>query len=104
MWAWLTPTLSVLGAGLVTLLATYINSKRQRSGRIQTSEASELWKESSTLRQELFSQVSALRDELTALRDKNVVLQENLAAMRLLHEDCERKLNAISKRLERPND
>lgn len=94
------PTVSALGAAAATAFGAAAVGRRQRSGRVQTSEASDLWRESSALRQELYQQVTALRGQLDDLREENIALQEALAAMRLAHVDCKKEIGELTARLE----
>lgn len=65
-------------AAVASPVATYVVVRRQRSGKVATSEASELWKESGTIRAELYSEVNRLRTEIAAVRKEHLECQAKL--------------------------
>lgn len=72
----------VLGGGALTALVAWWVAKRQRSGRVDTSEAASLWAESQAMRQELRAEVVASRTEISSLRTELVEVRAALAAVR----------------------
>jgi predicted nuclease with TOPRIM domain len=67
-----------LVAGIVGLgvpVGTYLTVRRQRSGRIQTTEAADLWSESTKLRQELRAELEGLRERVRELEVENTELR-----------------------------
>lgn len=101
MWEWFAPLLSALGVGILALVGNVALSRRQRSGSVQTSEAADLWRESSALRQELHKQVEALNLQIATLRAENSALQAELIEVRRGHQDCEERLTEFKKILAR---
>lgn len=98
-------------AGIVAALIAAVGSfgaswyliRRQRSGRIDTSEAASLWKESTSLRTELRDRVAHLEAELTSLRVQNAAQATQIAgqAHRIAHleeenERLRRRLDAAT--------
>lgn len=71
--------LSTLGAATIAGIVTFITTRRTSKGTVQTSEASDLWKEANEIRQWLTAEVSALRAEVEVLRRNKV---ENEALIR----------------------
>ena len=85
---WVPVVLGVVGA-LVSAAGAYIIAKRQRSGRIDTTEAETLWAESQAMRTELRNraetleaEVIALRAELAAQRIESAAMREEMVALR----------------------
>lgn len=81
------PLAVLLGAGLTALVNWLINN-RKSSGKIKTSEASDLWAESQAIRKELREERQALKEEIAALRKEvrdchgeSNQLKERLAAL-----------------------
>jgi len=76
------------GAGVVAIIGligllignvvTYIVARRNKSGRIISSEAESLWQESSRIRADLMSQIESLRKELWAVRARASECEERL--------------------------
>lgn len=83
--------LGFLGVAL-TALVTYRVAARQSSGLIRTSEAADLWEESTKIRQEL-------REEVTMLRER-VAGAEKDAKLALHRErECESKVRSLEERI-----
>lgn len=74
--------LGVVGAGL-SALAAYAIAKRQRSGKIDTTEAETLWAEGQSMRQELRAETIELRQEIVALRAEAVAARNESSSMRV---------------------
>lgn len=73
--------LGVAGAAITGFVA-YIVSKRQRSGRIDTTEAETLWAESQAMRTELRSEAENCRGEVVILREEMVAVRAEASVMR----------------------
>jgi hypothetical protein len=75
---------AVLGAlGLVFApLGAYFVAKRQFSGRIETTEAKELWKESRELRKQAFDRIAELNRVVARLEDRVGELEHENAELR----------------------
>lgn len=72
----------VLGGGALTALVAWLVSRRQHSGRVDTSEAASLWAESQAMRQELRAEVIASRGEVSSLRTELAEVRAALSAVR----------------------
>lgn len=72
---------AILGVVFAPLL-TYLIAARKLSGKIQTSEAGDLWEEASKLRQEYREEAIRLSGEIAILRRRlehcESVMQENI--------------------------
>lgn len=79
---WIPVVLGVLGAAL-SALAAYAIAKRQRSGKIDTTEAETLWAEGQEMRRELRAETVVLRSEVLALRSEAVAARNESSSMRL---------------------
>lgn len=53
-----------VASAIVGGFVTWLVARRQRSGRVDTTEAHDLWAESQTMRQELRAEISTLRTRL----------------------------------------
>jgi hypothetical protein len=73
--------LGTLGA-LLSALGAVAVTRRQRSGKIDTTEAETLWAEGQAMRRELRDEAIALRAEVVALRVESVAMRTESAAMR----------------------
>ena len=79
---WVPVALGILGAAM-SALAAYAIARRQRSGRIDSSEAETLWAEGQAMRQELRLETVQLRAEVLALRSEAVASRNESASMRI---------------------
>lgn len=70
----------------VAAAGTYLVARQKSSGRIGTSEASDLWAESQAIRRELRDEVTALRNQIRSDEDECArqitLLQQQIAALR----------------------
>ena len=73
---------------VVASCGTYLGVRLQRSGRIRSSEATDLWRESSALRLELRQDTHQLRQELNQLRVENDQQRTEMATLRAARDDC----------------
>lgn len=73
--------LIVIGA-VVTAVAGYMVAHLRNSGKIATSEASDLWKEGQSIRRELREEVAELREHVTRLESENATLREEVAFLK----------------------
>lgn len=62
---------AVILAALMAPLVTYLVARRQRSGKVITTEATQLWAESTQMRKELRDTVMRL-EERVAQQDKRI--------------------------------
>lgn len=90
------------GALLTTIITAYIN-RRSKSGKINTSEASDLW---NTLRGELLrlqNEATSLRSEMSVARIEMVALREETLSLRNNIYDLERQLVDCQEREKKEN-
>lgn len=73
--------LGLLGAAISAGVGVYV-AKRQRSGRIDTTEAQTLWTEGTNMRKELRDELIAVRAENTLLRDEQKALRAEVVGLR----------------------
>lgn len=80
--------LGVLGT-FISGVVVYVNTKRQYSGKIGTTEAETLWAESQAMRKELRDEsdncreeVASLRGEMVGVRAEGTAMREELVALR----------------------
>lgn len=85
----LVPILLGLAGAVITAVGAYAVAKRQRSGKIVTTEAEVLWAEGQAMRKELReenlglrAEVLALRAEVTAWRVEALALRSEVALLR----------------------
>jgi hypothetical protein len=74
---WLPAILAALGTVLVAAIG-YALKARSSSGKIETSEAADLWKEGKDMRDALIAEIVSLRTELKALKDEITQLRAEL--------------------------
>jgi septal ring factor EnvC (AmiA/AmiB activator) len=98
--------LSILAAILVPL-GTYFAVVRRLSGKIGTSEASDLWKESSDIRADYRSQIDreaqrtlALEERVSKLEERNNELRTENADLRRQVGDLQATISSLEKRIE----
>lgn len=75
--------LDVIVPIIVAIIAsgtTYFVARRKGSGRIETSEAADLWAESQAMRRELRDEVKDLRAQIKDLRAHIIKLEQELEA------------------------
>jgi hypothetical protein len=73
--------LSLLGVALTGLISFLIASRRM-SGRIATTEAADLWKESGDIRRELSKQLEYANDRIGFLSERVAQLEEENRRLR----------------------
>jgi chromosome segregation ATPase len=66
----LTPTLIAIVAAIAGPLGAYLVAARRFSGKIASSDATDLWKESSAIREWSGSQIAALSENVTRLEQR----------------------------------
>lgn len=88
----------VVVAALLAPLATYLVARRQRSGRVITTEAAQLWTESTQMRKELRDHVARLEERVSEqeIRIKELERERALCLERL--GTLEAELAAIRRR------
>lgn len=74
-------TAAVVLAALVAPLLTYLVAKRQRSGRIATTEAAQLWNESTAMRVELRETVARLELRIRELERERAICYERIEVL-----------------------
>ena len=73
--------LGVIGAAITGAVA-YAVARRQRSGKIDTTEAETLWAEGQAMRRELRDEAETCRQEVLALRSEMVAVRAEASVMR----------------------
>lgn len=90
--------------GLVGALAAAVGAwavaKRQRSGKIDTTEAETLWAEGQAMRKELREENLALRAEILALRAEVTAWRVEAVALRAKVDLLSRQVEALGGRTE----
>jgi hypothetical protein len=81
-----------LAAAFVAGLVTYITVRRTSKGTIRTSEASDLWAASNSLREWLTKSLDELRDDYSKLEERLAIQEENSKA-------CEERERALKDQL-----
>jgi len=78
-------------AGIVAgVLGTYFGTKRVKSGKIITTEATQLWEESNSMRAELRAEVAALKEEIKLLKAENKEIKAENEILRQRIDELER--------------
>ena len=88
-----------LVAAVVGPLVAYLGASRKLSGKIGTSEAADLWAESSRIRDDYRSRITELAARIAALEATNDALVSENRDLRKRLEDCERSL-PLTRRLD----
>lgn len=86
--------LSLLGV-MVAAAFTAWTANRVKSGKIATSEATQLWQESGAMRKELKEEIVELKKEMEAFKAENMSLREENAKWRQRFEDMQKELDAV---------
>jgi hypothetical protein len=79
----LLPLLLPLIGTLAGVSATYVLTQRRLSGKIDSSEAKDLWQASESIRRDLTEEIKSLRAEIATMRAQNVALQGEVRSLRL---------------------
>lgn len=74
------PSIVALIAALAAPIATYIVAARRFSGKVETTEAADLWKESRDIRKWSRERIEQLERRVTHLEEENEELRERLDA------------------------
>jgi len=74
---WVPIVLGAIGAAVSGYVA-WLVARRQRSGKIDTTEAADLWKEGKDMRDALIAQIVSLEAKIVALEAKIVALDARL--------------------------
>lgn len=81
--------LAALVAAIIGPLFAYLAAAKKLSGKIETSEASDLWEEAARLRQEYKEEIAQLRkeiqdcaDNVRNLKKKNQLLEEEVRKLK----------------------
>lgn len=85
---------SLLGV-IIAAAFTAWTANRVKSGKIATSEATQLWQESGNMRKELKDEIISLKDEMTTLRGENATLREDNAKWRQRFDDMQKELDFV---------
>lgn len=75
------PIIGVIAVAIVGPLGTYLVAARRLSGKIGSSEASELWQESRSMRDWSQAQIELLTARIAAVERQNATLSDANAAL-----------------------
>lgn len=96
------PVLAAFITAALSSFVTYQAMKRAKSGQINTTEADQLWRESTSIRRELREQVQNLEDhiksneiEIAALRSENAALKYEVLTLRQENADLKVRVDAL---------
>jgi len=99
-YAWLSPLIGTLVAGL----CTYLIAIRRSSGRIDTTEAAKLWEEAADIRDVYRHEITELREEVAVLKKQNRELNAEVASLQTQLDDCSRRNSRLQIRIEEIED
>ncbi len=91
--------LVAISAAIVAPLLTYVIAARRMSGKIQTSEASDLWAESRALRDDYKSQVGMLQTQVKDLISRVRELEENKTMLEKANLQLARRVDDLENEL-----
>ncbi len=91
--------LVAISAAIVAPLLTYVIAARRMSGKIQTSEASDLWAESRALRDDYKSQVGMLQTQVKDLISRVRELEENKTTLEKANLQLARRVDDLENEL-----
>ncbi len=73
---------AIAGSGaLAAALITFLATRRQSSGRIETSDAATLWKASETIRKEMREELVSMRDQVATMKTQVADLLEQIGRL-----------------------
>lgn len=87
-------TTAAFAAALVGALASYIVAARRFSGKIETTEAKELWSESRAIRKWSQERITTLNDLVSRLEARNAELESRVDHLEDENETLHREINA----------
>lgn len=89
--------IGILSLAGVVIAASFTawTANRVKSGKIATSEATQLWQESGSMRKELKEEIVALKDEQKILKDENADLRSENAKWRQRFDDMQKELDQL---------
>lgn len=87
----LSPFINTILVALISSGGTYWVVRRTKSGRIDTTEAATLWKESNDMRKELRDEVVDLKEQLTEARHEIGSQRNELELLRQRVKELEAK-------------
>lgn len=86
--------LSLVGV-IIAAAFTAWTANRVKSGKIATSEATQLWQESGNMRKELKDEIIALKEEMKEIKEENASLREDNAKWRQRFDDMQEDLDKV---------
>lgn len=72
-----------VAAALLSPIFAFLIIKTKSSGRINTTEASDLWKESKSIREELRDEIMELQREINQLRIENQTMEAEINGLKM---------------------
>lgn len=88
----LVPLLALLGV-VVTAAVSWFIARRAKSGKIETTEAKDLWVEANSMRHELRDQVKALQDEILALKTEGKSCRDEVTKLRAENDEWRQRVD-----------
>jgi septal ring factor EnvC (AmiA/AmiB activator) len=88
---------AVIGALALVIGAvlTYRLGKRAKSGKVETSEAADLWEESRSIRAEQRAEISGLRDDIAAVHKEHEQCEADLKVSRMAISELETRVKEL---------
>ena len=83
--------LTLIGV-VVGVAGTAWGIRRAKSGKIDTTEASDLWKEATGMRQALKEELTSVKDDMKVLKAENADLKADNAKWRQRFEDLDKEM------------
>jgi hypothetical protein len=83
---WLAGNFPAVLAGVAVPAVTFAAVRRQRSGQVSSSEATDLWRESGEIRRELRGEIAAVNERVRVLTIENEQLRRDMHALRAENE------------------
>ena len=86
-------------AAALAALGAYLTASRRLSGKIGTSEAEELWKESAAIRQDYREQLTAGDRRAARLEERVATLEQRNNDLARENFECERRVVTLTDRI-----
>lgn len=93
------PVFAALGGAAIVAFGAWLRDQRKLSGKIETSEAADLWKVTTEIRQELrervrelLTDVGRLQGRIEALEGRNTALVNEVAELRVKLREAQDKV------------
>jgi hypothetical protein len=87
------PAVFALVAALFAPVVTYLLAKRQFSGRIETSDAKELWAESRAIREWSNARINVLNEVVARLEERERLLEDRVRMLEKENDELRGRLD-----------